>query len=162
MSNIYEISNDIKRLLDAIENEEVSVSDEVIADTFEGLEGELEYKVNNWCRAFKNVKNDYDGLKAEIDRLQERKKAKEREMQRMKSVLYTVLTGLNYDKYKTAEYSLYGFKADKLEITDRSLVPDEFKKERVSYEPDNNKIKETLAKGEKLPFARLVNSLIIR
>lgn len=161
MANIYEISNNIQMLLESIEDIENPVSDECIADTLEALDGELEKKINNWCRAIRNITYEIENIKAEIMRLNNIKNAKEKEIERMKSILCNVLTKLGYEKYKTSEYSLYGFKSDKLDVTDKKLVPDEFKKERISLEIDNAKIKAALNKGQELPFARFTTSLTI-
>lgn len=161
MSNIYKISNDIQLILETIENEETPVSDDVIADTIEGLEGELEYKVNDWCRAIRNIKYEIDNITAEGRRLNDIKKAKEKEVERMKAVLHNILTKLGYEKYRTSEYSLYGFKTDKLDIAPIKYIPDEFKKERINYEPDKEKIKSALAEGKELSFAKFTSSLTV-
>ena len=162
MSNIYEISNNIKEILDLIENEETDVSDDVIADTLEGLEGELEYKVNSWCRAIRNITYEINAVESEKVRLSNIKKAKEKEIERMKTVLFNVLSKLGYEKYKTSEYSLYGFKTDKLDVASIKHIPDEFKRERISYEPDKEKIRCALKNGRELSFAKFTSSLTIR
>lgn len=160
MANIYKIAASITELFELMENSEADVSEECFTDTFQALEGELEEKVNSWCRAAKNLQSDINDIKDEIKRLNGRKKSKENELEKMKSTLMAVLTGLGYKKFKTAHFSLYGFKTDKISIT--GDVPDEFKKERISFEPDNTKIRNELAKGNELPFAMFINSLTIR
>lgn len=160
MANIYEIATGITELFDLIENSETDISDECFADTFEALEGELEEKVNSWCKVAKNLQADINDIKDEVKRLNDRRKSKENELQKMKSTLMAVLTSLGYTKFKTAQFSLYGFKSDKLSITDD--VPEEFRKERISLEPDNDKIRAELESGAELPFAKFINSLIIR
>lgn len=160
MANIYEIAAGITELLELMENSKGDVSEECFTDTFEALEGELEEKVNSWCRAAKNLQSDINAIKDEVKRLNSRKKSKENELEKMKSALMVVLTGLGYEKFKTAQFSLYGFKTDKISIT--GDVPDEFRKKRISFEPDNEKIRVELEKGTELPFARFINSLTIR
>lgn len=160
MANIYEIAAGITELFELMENSEADVSEECFTDTFESLQGELEDKVNGWCRAIKNLQSDINDIKSEVKRLNDRRRSKENELEKMKSALMAVLTALGYEKFKTAQFSLYGFKTDKLSIT--GDVPDEFKKERISLEPDNAKIRNELAKGNELPFAMFINSLTIR
>lgn len=160
MANIYEIAAGITELFELMENSEADVSEECFTDTFESLQGELEDKVNGWCRAIKNLQSDINDIKSEVKRLNDRRRSKENELEKMKSALMAVLTALGYEKFKTAQFSLYGFKTDKLSIT--GDVPDEFKKERISLEPDNVKIRNELAKGNELPFAMFINSLTIR
>lgn len=121
----------------------------------------MEEKINTWCRAIRNIAYEVKNIKDEKDRLNDIKNAKEKEIERMKTILCNVLTKLGYEKYKTSEYSLYGFKSDKLDFTDKKLVPGEFKKERISYEPDNEKIRAALNKGQELPFVRFTTSLTV-
>lgn len=161
MSTVYEISSNILDLLIMIEQGDVNVSDECVTDTLEGLNGELEDKVNEWCRVIKSIEYEEKSLSEEIKRLQAKKKLKENEAKRMRSALCGVLKNLGYDKYKTAEYTLYSFKSDKLDLQ-KELVPDELRKERVTKVVDEKAIKNLLLDGEVLPYAKLINSLTIR
>ena len=51
---------------------------------------------------------------------------------------------------------------DKVEIIDSALITDDYKIEKVSKARDDKKIKEALASGEKLSFARLVKDISIK
>ena len=161
MSAIYEISSNILDLLIMIEDNEVNVTDKCVIDTFEGLEGELDDKVNEWCRVIKSIEYEKKNLSEEIKRLQTKKISKENEVKKMRSALCDVLKKLGYDKYKTAEYTLYSFKSDKLDLK-KELVPDELRKERVTKVIDEKAIKDLLLAGEDLPYAKLINNLTIR
>ena len=85
MSTVYEISSNILDLLIMIEQGDVNVSDECVTDTLEGLNGELEDKVNEWCRVIKSIEYEEKSLSEEIKRLQAKKKLKENEAKRMRS-----------------------------------------------------------------------------
>ena len=158
MDNIFEISNMYHHILDLIENGEED--DDFLLDNWELVEGELQEKVDGWLYIIKTKKTEADALAEEIKRLQGRKKSLEREQLRMKNILGKILTGLGYDKFKTLKHTLYSFKSDKLDIYDS--VPDEYKVEYTAKKNDEAKIKEALASGKKLPFARLVNSFSAR
>ena len=61
---IYEITNDYLQLMQMMEDPELDPK--TLADTMEGIEGELEDKADNYARVMKNMEADLNGIKAEI------------------------------------------------------------------------------------------------
>ncbi|MCR5518387.1 MAG: siphovirus Gp157 family protein [Lachnospiraceae bacterium] len=103
MANIYELTQDYLRLLEMAEDPELDP--EVIADTFEGIEGELEIKAENYAKVMKNLEGDIAALKAEEERLAKKRKAIENNIKRMKGTLQEAMELTGKTKFKTELFS---------------------------------------------------------
>lgn len=92
--NIYEISSDMLKLQEMLENDPES---QYVKDTLEALAGELKLKCGAYCRVIKNMEANLEGYKNEIDRLTKRKKTLENSIQRLKDALLQSMqaTGIN-------------------------------------------------------------------
>ena len=67
MANIYEIVSDYLKIMQMMEDPELDP--QTLADTMEGIEGELEIKAENYAKVMKNLEGDINSIKAEIERL---------------------------------------------------------------------------------------------
>lgn len=85
MANIYELKNEFMTLWAILEDAEAS--DDAILGAFETATEDLADKLENCCKYIKNEEATIDGLKAEIDRLNARKKAKENAIERLKGLM---------------------------------------------------------------------------
>lgn len=103
MSNIYEIASDLLYLQSMLEDPEIDPK--LLADTMESVEGELEYKADQYARMMRNMESQINGIKAELERLTARKKALEANVDRMKDNLYTVMVNTGKRKFKTDLFS---------------------------------------------------------
>ena len=97
MASLYEISENYKSLLQAIEDGEIPT--EAISDTLESAEGEFTEKVDNTACFIKNLSAESDALDAEIKKLQERKKAKDLKISSFKKYLFDALLMAGYKPY---------------------------------------------------------------
>jgi cell division protein FtsB len=119
---IYNIISDIKALESLIngltdeETGEVREIDEEEKQSFLGWikenEANFSEKFDNICRFFKNLKAqadvataEKDTLRAEMDRLSKRSKARENEADRLKGLLWYALDSLKMQKFKTDLFS---------------------------------------------------------
>lgn len=103
MANIYEITQDYLHIQEMMEDPELDP--QVLQDTFEAVEGELEIKAENYAKVMKNLEGDLAGLKAEIDRLNSKKKAIENNIKNLKSTLQGVMELTGKTKFKTDLFS---------------------------------------------------------
>lgn len=158
--SLYALTNDLINLEAMLTDEECEVSKECLLDTLDALEGDYSDKINSYCKIIKNLKKEEDALGEEIKRLQARKKSRERAIDRLKDALASSMDIVGKEKVKTGMFTVYGVKHDKLDIT--GAVPDEYKVEYVTKKNNENAIKQALAEGEVLSFARLINSVTIR
>ena len=97
---LYELTNDYRALMNAIDNEEIPV--EAIADTLEAITGEIEVKADEIACLLKNLNADIAAFTAEETRLAERRMQKERMYERIKSYLSDELQKANVTSIDTA------------------------------------------------------------
>ena len=150
MANLYEITQDYMTILAMMEDPELDPR--TLADTMEGIEGELEVKAENYAKVIRNLEADVTGIKAEIDRLSERKKTIENNIKRMKEALQVSMETTGKTKFKTELFSFsVRNNAPKVVMDEEYIenVPERFLK---YSEPTINRtaIKEAIQNGENL------------
>lgn len=152
---LHEITEAMIELQNIADNDELD--DEILRDTFEGLDGAFEDKADQWARFIKDEEADIDAICNEIDRLKARKDRKQKTVDRMRLNLSGYMRAANKTKFKTALFS-YGFrKSQSVEITNEADLP---KWALIEQAPKVSKteIKEHLKAGEEVPGAKLVEN----
>jgi hypothetical protein len=132
--------------------EDPELDPQTLADTMEGIEGELEDKADNYARVMKNMEADLNGIKAEIERLSTRKKTIENNIKRMKEALQFSMETTGKTKFKTELFSFGIRKNAPAVVMDEPYienVPERFLK---YSDPTINRlaIKEAIQNGEDL------------
>lgn len=150
MANLYEITQDYMTILAMMEDPELDP--QTLADTMEAVEGELEVKAENYAKVIRNLEADVAGIKAEIERLSERKKTIENNIKRMKEALQVSMETTGKTKFKTELFSFGIRKNAPAVVMDEPYienVPERFLK---YSDPTINKtaIKEAIQNGENL------------
>jgi sugar-specific transcriptional regulator TrmB len=165
MANIYELTQDYLRLLEMAEDPELDP--EVIADTFEGIEGELEIKAENYAKVMKNLEGDIAALKAEEERLAKKRKAIENNIKRMKATLQEAMELTGKTKFKTELFS-FGIQKNApsvvIDAADIRDIPEDYLKFKEP-EVDKTAIKNAINAGvdfEGLAHLETSQSLRIR
>ena len=154
MAKLYELVADLQAFIE--ENEGLE-DEQIYKDTLEGLQGEIDDKIEQWNRAIKNQEAERDALKGEYQRLYERYKTQDAQVSRMKDTLLMYLKAMGRKeggKVLMAKIVKNGG-AQPLEIL---CQPEELPKafRKVKIEADNTAIRDALAAGKKLKFARLL------
>ena len=154
MAKLYELVADLQAFIE--ENEGLE-DEQIYKDTLEGLQGEIDDKIEQWNRAIKNQEAERDALKGEYQRLYERYKTQDAQVSHMKETLLMYLKALGRKeggKVLMAKIVRNGG-AQPLEIL---CQPEELPKafRKVKIEADNTAIRDALAAGKKLKFARLL------
>lgn len=150
MANLYEITQDYLQILSMMEDPELDP--QTLADTMEAVEGELEVKAENYAKVMKNLEADVAGIKAEIDRLSERKKTIENNIKNMKSALQMAMETTGKTKFKTELFTFNIQKTAPSVVIDEQYIeniPDKYLKYK-DPEIDKIAIKDALKKGEDL------------
>jgi predicted nuclease with TOPRIM domain len=153
MSSLYELKNEYKILKEMMEDE--SIDDQIIKDTMEGVEYEIEIKAENYAKIIRELEGDMSVIKNEIDRLKSKKERIEKNIEKLKENLKEAMLETGKTKIKTDLFSIgiqkNGGKAPM--IIDEDMVPNDY----LLYTPSINKdlIRQQLEKGEKLDFAHL-------
>lgn len=153
---IYELTDEYRRLMELAEDPEVEV--DILADTIEALDGEIEAKADGYGRVIKNLEADISGIHAEEARLARRRRAMESNLDHIKDALLWGMRECNKPSIKT---DLFGFRIQKnpasVEIDPDAVIPDEY---LIPQEPkvDRQALKDALKAGEMLEGIRLVQT----
>jgi hypothetical protein len=78
---------------------------EVLADTMEAVDGEYEYKIEQYCKVIKNLEADMDALKNEAKRLSDRRKVLENNVDRLKAAMFDSMKVTGKTKVKGAVFT---------------------------------------------------------
>jgi len=128
--NLYKLTGEYLELLQMAEDGEFD--HETIADTLEGLGGEIEVKAEGYGKIIKSLEGEVLAYKAEIDRLSNNKRAIENNIATLKKSLEGAMIATDKKKFKT---SLFSFGIQKnppsVDILDDALVPSQFKIEQA-------------------------------
>ncbi len=150
MSNLYELTNNYDTVLNMLYEE--NIDEQMILDTLEGIEGEIEDKADNYAKIIKELLGDAKKIKEEKQRLDVRQKSFENRAKFLKDNLQNTMKEIGKTKFKTELFSFSIAKnGGKQGLTIDGDVPDSFKK----LETDKDKIREALEEGQELPFAHL-------
>lgn len=156
MATLYELTEDYLRLLEMAEDEDVD--SEVLADTMEGIEGEIEDKADGYAKVMRQIDGDITSVGVEIARLTARKKSMENSKERIKKTLEMAMNASGKTSFKT---ELFNFKIQKnppsLKLADDldiALVPAEYLK-FADPTIDKAKVKEALKQGEAIEWAHM-------
>lgn len=126
MSKLYEIShryNNIQELLDAQE-----FPYEEIKNALDSIDEELKLKIENIVKVIITINSDIDGIKAEIVRLQERKKVMENRLKGLKNYIYENMKASGKAKIESQLFTLSIQKNPKqIFVKDADLIPDKYK-----------------------------------
>lgn len=148
----------------------IAIADEVdadvLADTIEGLEGEIEVKANGYGFVSQKMKTEIAAQKGRIEYMksvlkgmQDHLKAMENEQKRFEDRLLATMiaTGLDETGIKTEMFDIkvQGIGGVQELWTDTENIPNEFMKTEIVVKPDNDKIREYV-KSHDCEWARLL------
>ena len=159
MASLYELTNELSSLLDAISEGEIP--EEAIADTLEGLMGEVDEKIDSVTDAYKTLQAEAAMISAEEKRLSERRKRKESAAERIREYLSAELQKLGKAKHESARHAL-SFRSSKKVIVDEEQFKvwcadnnrTDLLRITTKTEPDKTAIGEAL-KIEEIPFVEI-------
>ena len=149
---LYEITGELLALMEMAEED---LDPQALADTLEGLEGELDDKVDSWCKVIKNIEGEAKMVKDEAKRLSDRAKTLENNAKRMKETVMLCLKAVG----KTEAGGLLKAKIQKnggvlplvfLEGFEPKDAPELLRS--IEYKFDNDAIREALDGGKDLGF----------
>lgn len=149
---LYQLTEDFVKLLELMGDPETDP--EILADTLEGLKGEIEDKAEGYVCVIKELEAQADKFGKEIERLTKQKSVIENNIKRIKDALMTNMATMGKQKILTEHFKVAVVKnggLQPLKIT--GDVPDTFK--ILEPKPDMKRIREALNEGFELGFAHL-------
>lgn len=156
---LYELADAYRECMDAIESGEVP--EEAIADTLESINVMLEDKADNIACMIKNLTAEAEAIKAEETRLAERRKAKERQIDRIKTYLSDTLLNSGHTKIETARNKISFRSSESVVVDDDDefiMWAEENYDALLTYpmpKIDKTAIKTALKRGEMVVGARI-------
>lgn len=160
MDSLYEITGQYLELAEMIENAAETGEDlEVLNDTLEAIEGELEVKMENIVFIIKNnelKKAEFAARRSVFEKEAETIKAKETALdnanERLKKYMCDAMVATGKEKFKTDNFSFWTKESKKTVIT--GVVPLDFM--RVPEpQPDKTAIGKALKDGQSFEWAHL-------
>lgn len=123
---LYELTGQFLELLEMAEDEELSA--DALNDTMEAVGLEFEEKAENYAKVIKQLQLEADGYKAEAERLTEKKKVVEANIDRIKKNLEKAMLATGKTKFKTALFS-FGIQKNSpsIDLLDEENVPADFR-----------------------------------
>lgn len=121
MMKLYEIADDYNGLLTAIENGELQ-DDEAVADSIESIQAVFEDKAESIALIIKSLAAEADAIKAEVDTLTSRIRAKQNSAERLKRYLASNLLSVGKQKLETSKVKLSFRKSESVTITDEQAL----------------------------------------
>lgn len=146
MSSIFELTAAQKELEKKVEDGEFSSDD--VADTFEGMQGELNDKINDYCKVRNKMKRESEMIDAEISRLSDLKKRKNNQIKKLTENLKFGLETVDQTSFDTGMFSGYFRKGSKsLNVIDSTKIPDKYIVTKVSESVDKTQLKKDIDSG---------------
>jgi len=103
MSTLYNLTGEFQQLLTMIQDGEYL--EEELADTLEGLGGEIEIKADGYAKVIKEIEGNVSTIKAEIDRLGSKKLFMDNSIKSLKQSLEMAMRATGKTKFKTQLFS---------------------------------------------------------
>lgn len=141
---LYEMSLAAQALLDMLMNDEID--EQTFNDTVEGM-GAIE-KVEGYCQIINQLKAESSVFKAEIDRLNKRKKTLDNRIEWLKNQLLHFYQSNGSKKINAGTFTVTVRKSEFVDISDESKIPKKYCTVKVS--PDKTAIKNALEQGIKV------------
>ena len=141
-------------IVDALQDESKYINaetGEIDVELLSQLNVEYDSKVDSICTIIKELENDDFALSAEIERLKEKREAKKKRIEGLKSYLTFCIP----DKWGNARYTVTIRNNQRVDA-DLDLIPDEYKRTTTKVEADKKRIAERLKCGETIPGATLI------
>ncbi|MBH3259941.1 siphovirus Gp157 family protein [Serratia marcescens] len=150
MSKLYDIANDYAKLMDS------GLEPDMIADTIEGIDGELVDKVEQLLAICKNEQLYAEALRNESKSLQERASVVENKISSIKEYIARSLETAGKKSIRAGLHQVtVRVPSRQVDITDASILPIEFAEYETVVKPDKLAIKHQLDAGIAVPGAQI-------
>lgn len=159
MANIFELMTEYNDLYAKMINYDTGEIDEVIEKALDIKREEVLTKSEKVGFVIRKLEHSEKEIDEEIKRLQALKKSCANTKDRLKDGLGKVLQRLEVDKVDGVNAKIFFRKSTETIIDDIEILPDEFKKAKITYTPDKTAIKTAIQNGVSVNGARLEEKL---
>jgi len=155
MTSLYQLSHDFRDQLDELFDENGEAT-----PAFDEFRVQLGNKINQVAAYVLNIESDADQCKIAIERIQARKKAYERKVEKLKGYLAENMKVAGIPEIKAVDGSflvkLYPERDESVEIDEDAVFPPELCNDPKPPVPSKTKIKVAILAGEPIAGARIV------
>lgn len=144
---LYEINNELERLMAEAVDEETGEINEVALEQIENMQMAWEEKVENIGCYIKNLRADAEAIKQEKMNLGKRQQSMEHKADRLESYLNEMMVGKTFNSPRLA---ISYRKSASVHCEDIFRVPDEYLRYKEP-ELDKKAVKEAIKNGEEVP-----------
>lgn len=157
MSTLYELKEEFKMLLDMMEDD--SIDEEMIQNSLEGIECEIEIKAEGYAKILKELEGQAEAVRKEISRLDDKYGKIVANMDRLKTNLKNAMNETGKKKIQTDLFTISVCKNDGktpliIDGVDINEVPEKYKEMHKIEKLNTDAIREDLEKGIDVGFAR--------
>lgn len=156
---LYQLTGAYRELQQlADDGEDVSVA-------LDQIEDELAVKAEGIAAVLRGLRADQDALRREEKRLADRRRALERNEERLRAYIRDCMVDAGLERVKCSAFTISLKHSDKVEIERAEALPPEYIRTKLTVEPDKAAILEAHRKsGECVPGTRIVQtiSLIVK
>jgi hypothetical protein len=161
--SLYLMTEEYRQALAVLSDSELD--EQTVADTLEGLQGELSQKAANVAAFVLNLEAEAEAARAAEERIRKRRQALEKRAAQMRDYLQGNMTRAGISEIAALDHSfrarlLAGHEA--VEIDDEAALPADFRRVKVIEEPDKPLIARALKEGYAVPGARLVRRATLK
>lgn len=157
MSTLYELKEEFKMLLDMMEDD--SIDEEMIQNSLEGIECEIEIKAEGYAKILKELEGQAEAVRKEISRLDDKYGKIVANMDRLKTNLKNAMNETGKKKIQTDLFTISVCKNGGktpliIDGVDINEVPEKYKEMHKIEKLNTDAIREDLEKGIDVGFAR--------
>lgn len=147
---LYSLAQEFEELLEIMEDPDIDPV--TLEDTFEALGGEIEAKAEGYGKVIKQMEYNVSVLKNEMERMSQKKKTLEGNIQRMKQAMQNAMELIGKPKIDTDLFTFRIQKNPAAVVMDINYIEDVPEEYLIPQDPkiDRAKIKEDLKAGKNL------------
>ena len=162
MAALFELAADFRALADKLADSDLD--QQTIADTLDGASGDLEEKIINTAKYYRNEESDADRIEEAAKQMLARAKTKRNHANNIKKYLADRMEHAGLQKVNSPWFVVSIAKnPEALIVDDMEAIPRDYLNEvPASFVIDNARIKQALKDGYTVPGARLTRGTSLR
>lgn len=162
MAALFELAAEFRTLADKLND--TDLDQETIADTLDGASGDLEDKIINTAKYYRNIEAEADAIAGAVKQMQAREKILRGHAGHIKTYMQGGMEHAGLQKVSSPWFVIsIAQNPEAVTVDDESLIPrDYFKEIPATFQLDKNLCKAALKDGFEVPGARLTRGTSLR
>lgn len=155
---LYELTGAYIDMLELAEDNESSPEIQVaFIEQYDQLEKDRKQKIKNCCAYYKNLKGRSEIIENHIKELTKKLDSLKAAEERFREYIQrNMLTGESYDD---GLHKISWRHSERIDVEREDLIPVQYLREKISYEPDKIRMKEDIKCGAEIPGVKLIKDV---